>query len=104
MSYTRDYNLLSWASSTATGGAVFVGDARTVSLSLQTVTTASTYTIQGSNDNGFTAAIVQWSTVTTMTVNGATILLNPGQRWYRAQQAASSSSATLRLSLSVAVR
>ena len=100
MSYTRLRPLLSWASSTITGPAVFVGDATSVSLSLQTVTAASTYTVQGSNDDGFTSAIANWSTVTLLTATGV-YTVQPGLRWFRALQAASSSSATLLLAQNV---
>ena len=102
MPYTKQHNLLSYTSSTATGAPVFVGDASTLAVSLQTVTTASTYTIQGSNDDGFTVAIVNWSTVSTLTATGI-YAIQPGMRWLRAQQAASNSSATLRLSQQVAI-
>ena len=98
--YQKLYTLLSGTSSTATSGAVFVGDAFSLSCSLVT-TAASVVTLQGSNDDGFTAAIGTWSTLTALTANGI-YAIQPGARWLRAQQAASSSSATLKLSKTVA--
>lgn len=90
------FTLLSWNSSTATSPPLFVGDARMVSVSLTTTTTASLYTLQGSNAEGFIAAIPagQWSTVTVLTLPGI-YAVQPGMRWLRGQQAASSSSCTL---------
>lgn len=103
MSYTKQYQMLSWASSTATSGAVFVGDAETLSASL-TTTAGSVVTLQGSNAEGFASTIgsVTWSTVTVFTAPG-TYAVQPGMRWLRAQQAASSSSASLQLAKYVGI-
>jgi hypothetical protein len=98
--YQKLYTLLSATSSTATSGPIFVGDAQSLACSLVT-TAASVVTLQGSNDDGFGAALATWSTLTALTANGA-YAIQPGVRWMRAQQAASSSSATLRVSKTVA--
>ncbi len=94
----KTLTLLSWNSSTATSPAVFVGDVVRMAVSLTTTTNASTYTLQGSNADGFSAAIPsgQWSTVTALTAQGI-YAIQTGFRWIRAQQAASTSSATLQL-------
>lgn len=94
----RTKTMLSWNSSAATSAVFFVGDVVRASLSLTTTTTHSNYTIQGSNSDGFTAAIPTgaWSTVTVLTAQGI-YALQTGMRWLRAQQQASSSSATLLL-------
>jgi hypothetical protein len=94
----KTITMLSWNSSTATSQPMFVGDVVRMSLSLTTTTAASAYTIQGSNADGFTVAIpaTQWSTVTVLTVGGI-FAVQTGMRWIRAQQAASTSSATLQL-------
>lgn len=98
MQITKVYQLLSWASSTRTSGPVFVGDARMLSVSLTTTTTASTYTLQANDEDGFQTALTagQWSTVTALTAPGI-YAVQPGMRWIRAQQAASTSSATMYL-------
>jgi hypothetical protein len=90
--------MLSWNSSAITSPVLFVGDAITMSISLTTTTTASTYTVQGSNSDGFTVAIAagQWSTITLLTTQGI-YAVEPGFRWIRALQAASNSSATMYL-------
>ena len=97
MQIPKVYQMLSWTSSTATSGSVFAGDARNLSVSL-TTTAGSVVTLQGSNADGFTAAIPAgtWSTVTVFTAPGI-YAVQPGMRWLRAQQAASSSSASLAL-------
>jgi hypothetical protein len=94
----RTITMLSWNSSTATSVPIFVGDVVRMSVSLTTTTAASTYTLQGSNADGFATAIPsgQWSTVTALTAPGI-YAIQTGMRWLRAQQAASTSSATLQL-------
>lgn len=94
----KTLTLLSWNSSTATSPAVFVGDVVRHVVSLTTTTSASAYTLQGTNADGFSAAIPagQWSTVTVLTAAGI-YAVQTGMRWLRAQQAASTSSATLQL-------
>lgn len=89
--------LLSWNVSAITSAAVFVGDARALSISLTTTTAASTYTVQGSNWYG-TAAIPegQWSTLTLLTAPGI-YAVQVGAMQIRALQAASTSSATMLL-------
>lgn len=96
MQIPQQFTMLSWNSSTATSRSIFVGDARSMSVSLTTTTAASTYTLQGSNADGFVDAIPagQWSTVTALTAPGI-YAVQTGMRWLRAQQAASTSSATL---------
>lgn len=92
----REYSLMTRGFSGLTSAAIYVGDARTLSLSLVTQTTASTYTVQGSNANGFTATIPEntWSTITLLTAQGI-YGVQPGVAWLRAIEAASTSSATM---------
>lgn len=101
--YTKTYTMMSYASATTTSNAVFVGDAAALGLSLQTVA-ASVVTIQASMAEGQVAAIPAdtWSTATVLTANGA-YAVQVGMRWLRATQAASSSSATVRLTKQVRV-
>lgn len=92
----RTNTMLSWDSAAATSNPQFVGDVVRMSVSLTTTTAASSYTIQGSNADGFSVAIPagQWSTVTVLTAPGI-YAIQTGMRWLRAIQAASTSSATL---------
>ena len=101
--YTKTYGLLSYASATTNSNPVFVGDAAALGLSLQTVA-ASVVTIQASMAEGFAAATPAdtWSTATVLTANGA-YAVQVGMRWLRAIQAASSSSATVRMAKQVRV-
>lgn len=52
---------------------------------LQIVGSTSTTTVQGSNDNGRTAAITNWSTLTTV-INGGMVAVDPGFAWLRCQR------------------
>jgi hypothetical protein len=66
---------------------VFIGDYRDMTVSLQSVAgAASAVTIQGSNDPGLRAAIVNWSTLTVLTIPGV-FVVDPGVRWARFQRA-----------------
>lgn len=87
MTYTRDEVILT-SSSSGTGPACWVGDARLITLSIRSSNaSASRYTINGSNDNGFQAAIAEgsWSVLTTIVSQGL-YTLDPGARWIRAEQ------------------
>lgn len=89
MSYTAPQVILN-STSSGTGTAHFVGDARLLSLSVQTSNaSASRYTISLSNDNGFQTAIGEatWSVVTTL-LNSGIFTIDPGARWMRAEQPA----------------
>lgn len=99
--YTRSYSLLTVGSSTVTSAVVFIGDAATISVSLQTVG-ASVVSIDGSSAEGFKEAIPEntWSNMTVLIANGI-FAVQPGARWLRARQAASSSSASVQLAFSV---
>lgn len=101
MHYSRNYSLLTVGSSTITSQPVFVGDAATMSVSLQTVG-ESVVSIEGSSSDGFKAAIPEntWSNMTVLTANGI-FAVQPGIRWLRARQAASSSSASVQLAFAV---
>lgn len=70
-------------SSNYTAGPHFVGDYAYISVSWHTDTnSASILTLQGSNDDGFGAAIVNWSNLTGITARGLYVL-DPGVRWMR---------------------
>lgn len=74
-------------SSTYTSPAYLVQDAATISVSVATVVaTASTLTIQGSNDHGLNdsaATVAEWSTVTALTAFPIIVTVDPGIRWLR---------------------
>ncbi len=93
MGYTKSQVILD-SNSSGTGQAVFVGDARLLTVSIQSSTgSASRFTFEASNDDGFQSAIAFWSTLTTITGQGI-YTIDPGARWVRAQQPAFSLSAT----------
>ena len=88
-------------SSTVTWGPVWVGDANTISVSLQSVAAvASVWTIEGNNQDGFVTALsalsapVEWSTVTTITAQGM-YSVTPGARWLRVVRPAVNSLTTI---------
>jgi hypothetical protein len=73
-------------SSTYTSTAQYVGDYAYMSVSWATdIAAASTLTLQGSNDDGFSAAIVNWSTVSAIKAPGL-YTVDPGFRWLRGQR------------------
>ena len=70
-------------SSTRTSNPVLVADAVTISASWTTaVASASSLTIQGSNEEGFFAPIGLWSTVSVVGGQGI-FTITPGARWLR---------------------
>lgn len=95
MSYTRPQVILD-SNSSGTGLPHFVGDARLLTLSIQTSTaSASRFTISGSNADGFQASIpdASFSVLTTIVAPGL-YTIDPGARWLRAEQPVFSLSAT----------
>lgn len=93
MAYTRPQVILT-SSSSGTGDWHFVGDYRLLTVSIQSSTgSASRFTIDGSNDDGFQSAIAFSSVLTTL-VNQGIYTIDPGFRWIRAQQPVFSLSAT----------
>ena len=87
MSYTNSEVILD-SNSSGTGLAYWTGDARLVTLSIQSSTgSASRFTVSGSNADGFQAAIPEasWSVLTTITTRGV-FTVDPGCRWIRAEQ------------------
>jgi hypothetical protein len=71
-------------SSTRTSNAILVADDNTISVSIASVAAvASTWSIDGSNDDGFASAIGTWSNVTAITAEGI-YSVTPGMRWLRA--------------------
>lgn len=52
------------------------------SLTMQIVGSPSTTTIQGSNDDGYTAAITNWSNLTAV-IGVGMVEIDPGFRWLR---------------------
>lgn len=84
--YTQRVDLLGLDTSTFTSNPLLVADFRDMSLSIQTSTaSASNITIQGTNVDGFTAAIPNgaWSTLTVIGTAGIQTV-DPGIRWLRA--------------------
>src|SRR3954468_12954942 len=87
MGYTRSDVILT-SNSSGTGLAIFVGDARLLTVSIQTSNaSASRYTVSLSNADGFQATIPEasWSVATTITLQGI-YTLDPGGRWLRTEQ------------------
>lgn len=88
-------------SSTYTSPAYLVQEAATLSVSVHTVVaTASTLTIQGSNDHGLdnsSATVAAWSTVTALTAFPALVTIDPGLRWLRFQRGSQESLSTTQL-------
>ena len=86
---------LSATSSTYTSGTQLVVDAATLSVSITTQTAASSlFTLQASNDQGITAGVVNWSTITAITAQGF-YSIDPGARWHRWQRSSLESLATV---------
>jgi len=88
-------------SSTFTTASVLVADFDNLTVSWQTDTTAaSTYTIQGTNVDGFGAAIAEgdWSDVTAITAQGI-FTIDPGVRWLRGLRNSNESVSISRLQL-----
>lgn len=85
MNYTN-YAPLLGSGSSGTSPAIFIGDARTLSVSILTSTTSSSlFTISASNSDGFQSAPEAFSTVTVLTQQGVYII-EPGARWLRAER------------------
>lgn len=90
VNYSQYQVNLGAANSNLTGSAWYVGDAATITVSIQSSTgSASRYTILGSNADGFTAALGTpsqtvpaggWSIVTALTAQGV-YTIDPGLRW-----------------------
>lgn len=90
VNYTAFQTNLGAANSNLTGNPWFVGDAATLTVSIQSSTgSASRYTILGSNADGFQSALGTpsqtvpaggWSIVTTITAAGI-YTIDPGMRW-----------------------
>ena len=81
--YVREHSFFTaGSSSVTTSAAYFVGDFTSLSLELGS---ASTVTLQGSNADGFTAALAEpdWSTVSTVAAAGLQNV-ETGFRWLRA--------------------
>ena len=77
------------SSSTGTSNAIFVGDCRLLTVSVQTSTgSASNITISLSNNDGFQShdSTLVWSNVTILPNRGI-FTVDPGARWIRAERA-----------------
>lgn len=102
MAHTRPQVILT-SSSSGTGTPYFVGDARLLTLSIQTSTgSASRFTMSLSNADGFQAAIPEasWS-VATVLLNAGIYTIDPGARWLRAEQPNFALSATSAVTLTL---
>ena len=74
-----------------------VADLRQLSLSILTdATAAASFVVQASLDDGFTSAIANRSTITTITLAG-TYTIDPGLRWLRVQRPSSESLSIVQL-------
>lgn len=85
-------------SSTYTSGAIYVGDAATLSVSVTTVNAvASTVSIEGSNDHGLddSGAVTNWSVVTALTAYPFIGTIDPGLRWVRFRRFSNESTASV---------
>ncbi len=95
--YTRQQVLLGSADGSGiTGNPVFIGDFDKVTVSRQTSTgSAVNMVLQGSNEDGFTAAIpaTSWSNLTTITGAGL-YTVDPGFRWIRSTRSIIGTSAS----------
>ena len=103
--YSKYYSLFTRGTSAITSRVVNVADAAEMSVSVLSVG-ASVVSIEASNAEGVTAAIPDnsWSNVTVLTAipaAGGIFAIQPGMRWLRVRQAASSSSNTVELSYTV---
>ena len=96
--YERNKVLFNSAnSSTYTSNPQLTVDLATISLSVETVAAAaSLFTVQGTNENGFTSALRAgaWSNLTTLTVPGM-YTIDAGPRWTRVLRSSIESNATV---------
>ena len=96
--YERNKVLFNSAnSSTYTSNPQLTVDLATISLSVETVAAAaSLFTVQGTNENGFTSALrsAAWSNLTTLTVPGM-YTIDAGPRWTRVLRSSIESNATV---------
>lgn len=73
--------------STATSNPFLVQDYNALSVQVVSSTTISVLPIQASNDEGIQAAIINWSTITSIQSSGGTgsgvYAITPGMRWLR---------------------
>lgn len=99
MAYTINKTLLDVSASTVTGGPVLIQEATQLVLSIVTqVGTASSYTVQMSNDDGLTSALgnFAFSNATVITAQGV-YGVETGARWIQILRP-SASSATITVS------
>src|SRR5690349_20133428 len=98
MAYPKQVTLHdSSANAVSTSTPVLIAEATQISLSLVTTGAGSPLTVQMSNADGMTAALVatDWSTVSALTANGV-YAVESGPRWLRTQRE-SASTATVNL-------
>ena len=91
------------AESAVTSNVLFTGDARAVWFSLTTSSgTASVWTVQGNESDGFLTAVDSsaWQTIATLTSQGYASF-NTIPRWARWQRTPSNSSGTVYVSIAV---
>lgn len=103
VNYTQFQTNLGAANSNLTGQPWFVGDAATLTVSIQSSTgSASRYTILGSNADGFQTALGTpsqtvpaggWSFITAITSQGL-YTIDPGFRWINSVRTVIDTSAT----------
>lgn len=91
--YVRDHSFFTaGSSSVTTSEPMFVGDFQSLTLGIGS---ASTISVQGSNDDGFTSAIGSgtWSTVSTVAAAGLQ-KVETGFRWMRIWRSQSTNTVT----------
>ena len=103
--YTR--NVIAKASSadssTVTSNSILVADANTITVSITSVAAvASNWTLQGTNADGFSAAIAEgeWSNISIIAAQGI-YSITPGARWVRTLRPAVNSLASIVISYRV---
>lgn len=80
-------------SSTFTSGTHWTGDYRQISVDISAALNSG-MSIEGSNDDGFRAAVTNWSTLTRITAAGI-YAVDPGFRWMRGRRQSADSRADL---------
>ncbi len=83
MGFNQTRDLYTTISSASTISETYSVQAMQDGFTLQIVGSPSTVTVQGSNDDGITAAIANWSNLTTI-IGAGMFNITPGFRWIRA--------------------
>jgi len=100
MGYERNWVALSsTATSTYTSVTYLLADAATIAVSVVTTAAVSSIvSIDGTNDDGWTKAVTNWSNLTALTGPGM-YTLDPGVRWIRIRKASLDSATSVALQM-----